>query len=91
MEELEARILRGFFRNGHGFAMLRDPSGNSLPTWSFRRSDDFGMRVFGSPQYQFIAFKNVDKTGVALYQCGSKFNDSVGGLREIRPLFSGER
>src|SRR5208283_4396559 len=83
VEELETGIVRGFFRNGHGFTMLRYPSGNSFPDVEFQAVDDFEMRVFRSPQHQFIALKNVDKTGVALDQCGSKFNHPVQNFVEF--------
>jgi hypothetical protein len=76
VEELESRVLRGFFGDGDGFAMFGNPSRDSLPNAQLQAVNDFRVRVLGGPQGKFVAFENVHEAGVALHQRGGKFNDA---------------
>ena len=77
VEKLEAGIVCGSFRDRDWFAVLGDPSGNSLPYAEFQAIDNFGMRVLGSPKDEFITFERVDEAGVTLYK-GSGEIDNTG-------------
>src|SRR5580704_15566696 len=77
VEKLEPWIVRGFFRDGDGLAMLRDPSGNALPDAQFQPVDHFRMWILRSPQNELVAFQNVNEAGVALDQRRSKFDHTA--------------
>jgi len=74
---LESRILRGALGNGNGFAVFRDPPRNALPDAEFQAVDNLGMRVLGGSKDEFVAFEYVDQAGIALDQCGSKFDNAA--------------
>ena len=77
VEKLKPRIVRRFFRNGYGLAMLRHPSRNALPDAQFQAVDHFRMGILRSSQNEFVAFHDVDEAGVALDQRSSKFDNAA--------------
>jgi hypothetical protein len=75
VEKLEARIMGGVLRDRHRFAVLRDPSRDSLPDAQFQAIDHFRMWVFRRPQDKFIAFEHIEEAGIALYKRGCKIDN----------------
>jgi hypothetical protein len=80
VKKLETRIVGGSFRNGHGFAVFCDPSGNSLPDAELQAINDFSMRIFGSAKDKFVAFEHVDEAGVTLYKGSRKIDNTRKNL-----------
>jgi hypothetical protein len=80
VKELEARIVRGFLGDGDGLMVFGDPSGNALPHAEFEAIDNFGMRILGGPQNQFVAFEHVDEARVTTHQTGGEFEDARENL-----------
>jgi hypothetical protein len=68
--------------------MFRHPSCNSLPQRKLQAPDFLAVRVFRCPQYEVIAFTNVDETGIAPDDSRSKFDDSFQIL--VQRIFRSE-
>ena len=80
VKKLKPGIVRGSFGDCNRFAMLGDPSRNSLPYAELQAIDYFRMRVFGCAKDQFVAFEHVDKAGITLYKGSGKFNNASKNL-----------
>ena len=76
VKKLKARIVSCALGNGHGFAVLSHPSGNSLPDAQLQAINDIRMRILGSAKDQFIAFEHIDEAGVTLYEGSGKLNNT---------------
>lgn len=76
MKKLEARIVRCALRNRDAFAVLGDPSRDSLPYSQLQAIDDIRMRVLGSAKDEFIAFGHIDEAGVTLYEGRRELDDT---------------
>ena len=83
VKKLEARIVRGVLRDGHRFAVLRDPSRDSLPDAQFQTIDHFRMWILRRPQDEFIAFEHIDEAGIALHKRGRKIDNPGKNFVEI--------
>src|SRR5580765_3369766 len=77
IEELEALILKGVARDGHGLMVFGDPSGNSLPQAQREMADFVGMRILGGAQDEFVFFKHEDEAGVEASHGGGKIDNAV--------------
>ena len=80
VEKLKPRVVRGALGDGDGFAVLGDPSGNSLPHAEFQAIDHFGMRILGSAKDEFVTFEHVDEAGVTLYKGSCKIHNTGKNL-----------
>ena len=77
--------MRRLLRNGHRFAVLRHPSRNALSDAQFQPVDHIGMRILRSSKHKFVAFENIDETGVALDERRGKFdNASQNFVKPVR-------
>ena len=82
VEELEARVLGGVARDGYGFEVLSDPSGDALADLELEAVENFGVGILGGPEDELFVLENIDETGVALDQGGGELHDAVQDLVE---------
>ena len=68
VKKLKAGIVRGTLWDGNRFAVLSDPSCNSLPDAELQAIDGIRVRILGGAKDEFITFKHIDKTGVTFYE-----------------------
>jgi len=74
VEELEARVVRGFFGDGDGRVVFGNPSGDALTDAKFEAIDDIGMRVFGCAEDEMLTLQYVNQAGIAFHEAGCEFD-----------------
>jgi hypothetical protein len=77
MEHLETSVLGCVLGDGHGFAVFRDLSADTLTDSQLEAVNDFVVRVLRSAQGEVIPFADINEAGVASHHRGSKFDDSL--------------
>ncbi len=86
VEELEARVLAGVPRNGHGLGFPGHPPGDPFSELERYVSDDAGMRVLRGAQYQALLgfVQEVDETRVPARDLDDEIDDLAQYLVEIQ-------
>jgi hypothetical protein len=60
----EARILEGIAADGNGEFVFSNPSGDAVSDLKLEAIHDFGVRIFGGAEDEFVFLEDIDEAGI---------------------------